>query len=292
MYLFLLLGAFLLSYLLYVPSLMLSFAAGAIDYPSKRKSHAFPTARAGGLSFFISFSIACLVLPIQAGFKAALLTSGVLVFAVGILDDCISLSPPQKLAGQFLAVATYIFISGETSPIQGAFTLIWALFLTNAINLTDGLNGLAGGICSGEAICLAVIALIFDNSDIFLCSLLLLCSVLGFLPRNFPQAKIFMGDCGALFLGYTLAILSSKLVFESGSLVCLLATLLVFRLPTYDTNISIIRRVLSGKNPFKADNGHFHHHLVALGFTKECATLALVSISLALGFLGVVISIL
>lgn len=284
------LGALVLSYALYLPSLALSYAAGAIDYPTKRKTHAIPTARGGGFSFFTAFSVALLVSPVSAELKIALLVGGSVIFLVGFFDDCISLSPPQKLAGQFAAAATYIFISGSDNLLLGFLTLAWTVYLTNAINLTDGLDGLAGGICSGEALCLAIIALVFGHTDVTLAASLLLFAVIGFLPRNFPHAKIFMGDCGALFLGFTLAVLSSRLVSDSGSLLCLFSVLLVFRLPTYDTNISIIRRSVRGKNPFRADKEHFHHKLLALGFTKECAALALITASLALGFVGVIIS--
>ena len=164
------------------------------------------------------------------------------------------------------------------------------MFLSNAINLCDGLDGLAGGLCASESLCLGALALIFGNGDVFICALALLGAIAGFLPRNFPRARIFMGDCGALFLGFTLGALSSRLVFESGSILCLIATPLTFRIPTYDTNLSIVRRLIKGKNPFRADKGHFHHKLLRWGFSKECATLALVTASLFFGLVGIIIA--
>lgn len=280
----------LLSYVLFFPSLILSYTTGAIDYPTSRKTHILPTARAGGFSLYIAFSAFLLISSVNNDLKIPLFCGSTVIFLVGLFDDARHLTPFQKLAGQFSAAAAYIMISGGDNLAENVLTLAWILYLSNAINLTDGLNGLAGGVCSGEALCLAVLALIFGNTDVFLCSIMLLGAIIGFLPHNFPRAKIFMGDCGALFLGFTLATLSSKLVFESESILCLLSTMLVFRLPTYDTNLSIIRRILKGKNPFKADKGHFHHRLLEHGFSKECAALALVTASLFLGLIGILIS--
>lgn len=289
-YLLLIVTAFLFSYTLYFPSLALSYRIGAIDVPNARKMHSFPIARGGGLAFFVAFSVLLALSHVNYELKISLLLGGATIFLVGFLDDTVSLSPFQKLAGQFGAAAVFIFTSGNKTLVEGVFTFAWIMYLSNAINLTDGLNGLAGGICASESLCLAVISLIFGNFEVLLCSLLLLGATLGFLPRNFPHAKIFMGDCGALFLGFILAALSSHLVFESGSIVCLLAILLVFRVPTYDTNLSIIRRLIKRKNPFKADKGHFHHHLLRWGFSKECATLALITVSLFFGLVGIVIA--
>lgn len=283
--------AFLSTYVLFFPSLILSYKIGAIDIPNSRKMHALPTARAGGLSFFVVFSTLLILSPVNLELKIPLIFGGTTIFLVGFLDDSVSLSPIQKLAGQFSAASIYIFLEGEKPLAEGILTLIWLIFLSNATNLIDGLNGLAGGICTSESLCLAVIALCIGNFNIFLCALILLGSVLGFLPHNFPKAKIFMGDCGALFLGFTLAALSSKLVFESQSILCLLSTLLIFRVPTYDTNLSIVRRLIKGKNPLKADKEHFHHQLLKKGFTKECTTLALVTLSLIFGFIGIILSV-
>ncbi len=284
-------GAFVLSSALFFPSLTLSYAVGAIDIPNSRKTHSIPTARGGGFAFFAAFSLLLPLLPIDTTMKMSLIAGGAVIFLTGFLDDAISLSPFAKLTGQFGAASVYLFLSGyNKSVFGGILTLLWLVFLANAINLSDGLNGLAGGISVTEALCIAVLALVFGSVDVFLCSLLLFFAVLGFLPRNFPRARIFMGDCGALFLGFILGALSSKLVLESESIICLISILLVFRVPTYDTNLSIIRRLFKHKNPFAADRGHFHHRLVRWGFTKECATLALVTVSLIFGFIGVVIS--
>lgn len=289
-YLLIILTTFSLSYVLFFPSLALSYKVGALDYPSARKIHTLPTARGGGFAFFVTFLALLLISPVDMELKIPLALGSTAIFLVGFFDDTVGLTPFQKLAGQFLAAAVYIFASGEKTIVEGVLTLLWILFLSNAINLTDGLNGLAGGIAASESLCLGALAVIFGNFNVFLCAIFILGAILGFLPRNFPHAKIFMGDCGALFIGFTLAALSSTLVFDSRSIICLISSLLIFRVPTYDTNFSIIRRVIKGKNPFKADKGHFHHRLLRWGFTKECATLALVTVSLFFGLLGIIIS--
>ena len=290
MYLGLLFTAYLISYVMYLPALSISARIGAIDTPSARKIHSTPTARGGGFAFFISFWGLLALLPINANLKLPLLVGGSVIFLVGLFDDARPLSPFQKLSGEFLAAGCYILLSGGKPLAQSVLTFVWIMFLSNAINLCDGLDGLAGGITASETLCLGALALIFGNGDVFICALALLGAIAGFLPRNFPRAKIFMGDCGALFLGFTLGALSSRLVFESGSILCLVATLLAFRVPTYDTNLSIVRRLIKGKNPFRADKGHFHHRLLRWGFTKECATLALVTASLFFGLAGIIIA--
>ena len=262
--------------------------------PSKRKIHSRPTARLGGFAFFVSFSILLPLLPINMEITFSLLIGGSIIFLVGLLDDSKNISPFAKLIGQFLASAAYITFSFKqydnvSAKIFGIITLIWVVFITNAINLCDGLDGLAGGITSTQAFCLAVISLLFESYDIFWCSSLLLFSIIGFLPRNIPPAKIFMGDCGSLFLGFILSALSVQLVFEARSLMSLFAIPLVFRVPSADAIQSFVRRIIKRKNPFGADRGHFHHKLIDLGFTQECAALALVSISLFFGMIAILI---
>ena len=284
----------LLSYLLFYPSLALSHAFGAIDMPNNRKIHSKPTARSGGFAFFLSIIVLLVIIPTNIELKIPLCLGSTVIFLIGFFDDVIDISPFVKLSGQFLALAVYHFtaelLDYKTSVLQGVISAVWIIFITNATNLIDGLDGLASGVCASEALCLTIVALLFRNNDVMICSLLLLGTISGFLPRNFPHAKIFMGDCGALFLGFTLGVLSSRLVFESKSIICLLAIFLIFRIPIYDTNLSIIRRLIKRQNPFKADKGHFHHMLLRHGFTKECASLALITASLFFGFVGIIIS--
>jgi UDP-GlcNAc:undecaprenyl-phosphate GlcNAc-1-phosphate transferase len=290
------LAAFIVSYILFSPSVSLAKILGAIDIPNERKLHSHPMARLGGLTFFVSFFLSFALLPIDAKFKIAILVSGTSIFLVGLFDDATNISPFTKLLGQALSSILYIFVLlPKPKSISDAFFVLialgWMIFITNAINLCDGLDALASGITSSQALCISVIALISGHFDVFATSLLLLFSILGFLPRNFPPAKTFMGDCGSLFLGFILSAISIKLIFESTSIIILLSLLMIFRLPSADAIQSFFRRALRSKNPFSADKGHFHHKLLDFGFTKECASLALISLSLLFGLVGVIISV-
>ena len=261
------LASSIVSYILFTPSIKLAKSLRAIDVPNERKLHSYPTARLGGMTFFVAFFLSFTHLPIDVNFKIAILTGGTSIFLVGLLDDAISISPFTKLLGQALSSILYIFIllPRQKSISDAFFTLLalgWMIFITNATNLCDGLDGLASGIASSQALCIAVIALIFGCFDVSLVSLILLFSILGFLPRNIPPAKAFMGDCGSLFLGFVLSALSIKLINETKSIIILLSLLLIFRLPSADAIQSFLRRALRGKNPFSADRGHFHHKLL------------------------------
>ena len=285
----------LFSFILFRPSLKISRLAGAIDFPNDRKIHLKPMARAGGFSFFIAFTLILLISSVDLSFKIPMLLGSATIFLVGFLDDSTNLSPFMKLSGQFLALSVYQFsmeLSGvDISIFQSILISVWLIFITNATNIIDGLDGLAGGVCASQSLCLAVLSLFLENKDAFLCSLLLLGVILGFLPHNFPRAKIFMGDCGSLFLGFVLSCISGRLFSDNPSILCAISILLIFRVPSYDTIFSFTRRILKGRNPFYADRGHFHHRLIALGFSKECTTLALVTLSLAFGLLGIITSI-
>ena len=282
------------SYILFTPSVLLAKKLGAIDIPNGRKLHSSPMPRLGGLTFFVSFSLALAVFPIEIRFKIALLTGASTIFLVGMLDDCMSISPFAKLTGQFLASALYLLILFSTpqdmaSRLFSIAALIWMIFLANSINLCDGLDGLASGITLSQAICLCTLSIIADQRAVFFCSLLLAFSIVGFLPRNLPPAKTFMGDCGSLFLGFILSALSTKLLYDTQSIAILFAIPLIFRIPTADTVQSFFRRIIKGKNPFSADRGHFHHKLVDLGFSKDCAAFLLICTSLFFGLLGVIV---
>lgn len=282
--------SFFISYALFLPSLALSYKIGAVDYPAGRKMHLIPTARAGGFAFFIAFSSLMAFLEIDVELKYSLLIGGAIMFTIGLIDDARPLLPIQKLTGEALAAALFVCFVPRDSAFMGIFSFAWIIFLTNATNLCDGLNGLAGGICASQALCLAVISLILDNSDVLVCSLILSGAILGFLPHNFPNAKIFMGDCGALFLGFTLAALSSRLLVDGVGVLIPLSFFFVFRIPIFDTVTSIVRRAAKGKNPLSADRGHLHHKLLDMSFSKECAALLLVAAALLFGLVGVLIA--
>ena len=157
--------------------------------------------------------------------------------------------------------------------------MFWIIFLTNAINLSDGLDGLAAGSSASFSFTLALFSLIIFDRDVFWLSLLLAFSILGFIPHNRHPAKIFMGDCGSLFIGYALSLLSLKWIADSPSLLHAIAVIILFLIPISDTVQSFFRRIFSGKSPFSADRGHFHHRLLDNGFTVQTSALAIITAS-------------
>lgn len=291
---FLFISASVLSYILFYPTILLAWSVGAIDYPSKRKIHRSPTARLGGLCIFIPFSLFILFTSAQIEEKIPLLFGSITIFFVGALDDIVTLSPPAKLSGQICASAVYILscelTGADVPPISSLLRAAWIIFICNAINLSDGLDGLAASLVASALLCLSVIALILGVYESVPIALLLLFSVLGFLPHNLSRAKIFMGDCGSLFLGSALGVISSQIMEDSSSMLGSVAPILTLCIPLSDTIHSLLRRLANGKSPLKADRGHFHHRLLDLGFSGECAALALICASLFFGLIGIFIS--
>ncbi len=290
---FLFIFAFIFSYILFSPTMLLAWSIGAVDLPGKRKIHRRPTARLGGLSIFLPFCLLILPLSASIGYKLPLLLGSAVIFSTGFRDDVSPLSPFAKLTGQACAASVYIlsseFINGGEIPIIRIFEFIWIIFVCNSINLSDGLDGLAGSLTASALLCLSVSAFFIGYYDALSVAILLLFSVLGFLPRNIAPAKIFMGDCGSLFLGFALGVISSRLIAESGNILFAIGTILILRIPLSDTVYSFLRRLIRGKNPLKADRGHFHHRLLDLGFSPECAALAIICISLFFGLAGIFI---
>lgn len=281
------LAAFLLSFSLFPFSLRFSRTLGAIDLPNSRKIHSRPTARAGGVAFFISFSFFLLFIQISLPLKLSLLIGGALIFLIGLFDDAKNLSPMKKFTGQAAAAAIPIFFGIDvyngkdvfSEFLFGFLSVFWIIFLTNAINLSDGLDGLAAGSSASFSFTLALFSLIVFDRDVFWLSLLLAFSIFGFIPHNRHPAKIFMGDCGSLFIGYALSLLSLKWIADSPSLLHAIAVIILFLIPISDTVQSFFRRIFSGKSPFSADRGHFHHRLLDNGFTVQTSALAIITAS-------------
>ncbi len=288
--------SFALSYLLFVPAKKLAASTGAVDMPNERKIHKAPTPRTGGLCFFLSFFLSVLLLHISLEIKLIILVGGAVIFLVGLLDDIFSISPWHKLCGQALAASVPLlsgvnFYSGNDPRLRalfGSFTFLWIVFLTNAVNLSDGLDCLAAGEGLSFSLSIALFALISggERSELFFVALTLSLSLLGFLPHNRHPARIFMGDCGSLFLGYTLSLLSVIWLSGDTSARHILALPVLFAVPLSDTLQSFVRRILKGKSPFSADKGHFHHRLLSAGFSHSNTVFALCTLSVLSSFIS------
>ena len=283
------------------PVRALAFRIGAIDVPlDKRRMHKKPTPLIGGLAIYIGFTLASAIFCEYSHNLISIWIGGTLLVIVGIFDDRYSLSAMLKLFIQIgaalIAVACGVTISHITLfgkiIILGVweipFTVLWIVGLTNAINLIDGLDGLACGIsaiCSASISC--VMLLVGDLSSAML-TIILTSACIGFIPFNKNPARIFMGDTGALFLGYSLAVISAGGLFKVHTVISFLVPLTVFALPLFDTFNAIVRRILSGRSPFSPDRGHLHHKLVDMGFTHKESVKILYAVCALMGLVSVV----
>lgn len=238
----------------------------------------------GGVSIYLSFWISSvLAMPQILGLVRYqwLWIASTLVLFVGIIDDVIELSPMKKSLGIFLAVNLVYFMSGiEFSSrilpgdlpwffgfIPYLATVVWIFFVTNAINILDGLDGVANSVTVISLFTLTLITFFFARSMQLILLLLLvnlIGSIIGFLPYNLPPAKIYLGDTGALFIGFmygTLSVTSLK----NASLYSLLIPVIIYMLPIFDVTYAMIRRYFSGKPISKGDHEHLHHRLQKFG---------------------------
>ena len=242
---------------------------GAIDVPKdNRRMHTHPIPRLGGLSIFFSF----LVLSLFYDFKIAsdlfyVWSGAILVLLIGVLDDELSLPPIMKLAVQTAAayVSTMggnvfrVLHIGEKNLSLGIFslpiTILFILAMINAHNFIDGLDGLCAGVSLSEALALGLVCLGGGNIEYATASFLLGGACIGFLPYNVNGAKLFMGDTGSTFLGFTLAAIAIRNVNRP------LLLFLLFAVPLSDLCFAVTRRLLKGKNPLFPDRSHLHHLL-------------------------------
>ncbi|WP_099354857.1 glycosyltransferase family 4 protein [Fredinandcohnia onubensis] len=276
---------------------------GATDQPNQRKVHQKVMPRLGGLAIFLSFLLGYLILQPESPYKWPILIGATIIIITGLLDDLFELSPKLKLAGQLIAAFVVIFNGVDVEMVNLPFglgevqlgfltiplTIIWIVGITNAINLIDGLDGLAAGVSSIALITISGMAIIMGDGFVLSIGLLLLFSTLGFLIYNFHPAKIFMGDTGALFLGYMIAVLS-LLGFKNVTLISFIVPIIILGVPISDTFFAIIRRLVN-KQPISApDKSHLHHCLLRLGYSHRKTVLIIYGISAIFGFSAVIFS--
>ncbi|SFQ24363.1 glycosyltransferase family 4 protein [Salibacterium halotolerans] len=294
---------FLLSLILTPVVRKLAFKIGATDQPNHRKVHKGAMARLGGLSIYAAFLAGLLILQPENAYMPYILTAGTIIFITGFLDDLTELSAKWKLLGQ-IAAAVIVILGGVqidfiNLPFDGRLylgwfsiplTLLWIIGITNAINLIDGLDGLAAGVSSIVLATVSVLSII--QGDIFIVALgiALLGGTLGFLVHNFNPAKIFMGDSGALFLGFMIGVIS-LLGFKNVTIFSLVVPVIILAVPISDTFFAIIRRVVN-KQPLSApDKSHLHHCLLRLGYTHRQTVMIIYAMSLFFGMSAVMFTI-
>lgn len=276
---------------------------GATDQPNHRKVHKKPMARLGGLSIYIAFLAGLLILQPESGYLPYILIGGFIIIVTGFLDDLYELSAKWKLVGQILAAVTVVIGGVQLEfinlPFDGRLelgwlsipiTLLWIIGITNAINLIDGLDGLAAGVSSIVLTTISALAIV--QGDIFIVALgiALLGGTLGFLVHNFHPAKIFMGDTGALFLGFMIGVIS-LLGFKNVTIFSLVVPVIILAVPISDTLFAIIRRLVNKQPLSAADKSHLHHCLLRLGYSHRQTVLIIYAISAFFGLAAVLFTI-
>ena len=280
---------------------LLAYRIGAVDVPTDtRRMHRKPMPRIGGLGIFIAFFLATVVFAEHSPHLYGIWIGGAMLVALGILDDVLRLSAIVKLLVQLVSSSIAVVFFGVRIEYISLFgytinfgiwaipiTILWITGLTNAINLIDGLDGLACGVSAITALSMFGVTLISGDFGSAMITAILVASCVGFLPYNTNPARIFMGDTGALFLGYTLSLISVEGMFKMHTIISMLVPLTIFALPLADTIFAIIRRLLAGKSPFAPDRGHLHHRFIDMGFTQKETVKILYAICGILGLVAV-----
>ena len=283
---------------------------GIVDNPSGRKVHSLPIPRIGGVALFVGFFVPIFFLVFNETMFADLVshhdrlpvfvTGAILIFILGLWDDIRPLPPGIKFLGQIL-VSVIVYLGGIkihtlSLPFIDALhlgylslpvTVFWFVLVINAINLIDGLDGLAAGISLFVSITMLVICLTGGRIMPALAFAALGGSLIGFLRYNFNPASIFMGDSGSYFLGYTLAGLSILSSIKGQMATALLIPIIAMGIPLIDTMWAPIRRFVLGQKMFQPDSGHLHHRLMALGYSHRRAVFIIYSCTIILGFLAI-----
>lgn len=281
----------------------LAFRLGATDRPNDRKVHQKIMPRLGGLVIYFSFMIGLFIMNPDSPHHYGIMAGGLVIVLTGILDDIYELSARVKLVTQIAAALLAILWGGvqvsfinlpfggmlEFGGFSFVITLLWIVGVTNAINLIDGLDGLAAGVSSIALISISGMAIIMGDGYVMTVGFLLLVSTLGFLVYNFYPAKIFMGDTGALFLGYMIGVLS-LLGFKGVTFISFIIPIIILGVPMTDTIFAIVRRLVK-KTPLSApDKSHLHHCFLNLGFTHRQTVLMIYAISALFGLAAFIFS--
>ena len=301
--------AAVLSYFFTPPVKNFAHKVGAIDVPKDaRRMHKKPIPRLGGLAIYGGFLCSILIFGQLDETMLCVLLGAAIIVALGIFDDVLALGAKLKFVVQIVAAAIPVCIGDlqiglftNLNPLSDTpfvhlgilavpATIIWIVCITNAVNLIDGLDGLAVGVSSIAAITMLAVALLTGNMPIAITMAALAGACIGFMPYNLNPAKIFMGDTGSTFLGYMLATVSIMGLFKFYAVISFAVPFLILGLPIFDTANAIIRRVAAGRSPMSPDRGHVHHKLIDMGFNQKQAVAILYAISATLGLTAVVLT--
>ncbi len=286
----------------------LAIQMGAIDVPKDgRRMHDHPIPRMGGLAICLGFLFGILMFVPLTGQVQGMLLGGIIIAILGVFDDIYDLSAKLKLLVQILAALVAVFsgnviqvISNPNIFSQNLYwslgflsvpvTVIWIVAITNAVNLIDGLDGLACGVSTISSMTMLIIALLVAEPRVAVMMAVLSGACIGFLPYNLNPAKIFMGDTGSTFLGFILATVSVQGMFKMYTIISFVVPFLMLGLPIFDTAFAFIRRIAHGQSPMRPDRSHVHHRLIDMGFSQKQAVGILYVISAILGLSAVLLT--
>ena len=280
-----------------------------VDVPKdNRRMHKVPIPRIGGLAIFLGFMISVLVFcEVDSGLRGILIGL-VLIVVISLIDDISPLPALLRFAVQTAAAIIVVahgvrieFLSninifsdqaylhlGEW--ISNIVTVIWIVAITNSVNFIDGLDGLAVGVSTISSLCMLIIALLVSEPNVALVMAALVGACAGFMPYNLNPAKIFMGDVGAMSIGFILATISIQGLFKFYAVISFAVPFLILALPIFDEVFAVVRRLLKGQNPMSPDRGHVHHRLIDMGFNQKQAVAIMYTMSGILGLTAVVLT--
>ncbi|MDE1549721.1 glycosyltransferase family 4 protein [Jeotgalibaca caeni] len=296
--------------ILFALSILISFIAtflyrkvartwGWVDRPSRKKIHKEPIPTMGGICLFLVYWILYFTgIPVQNQMVdiGAIFASSAVILLTGIVDDLVELKPWQKMIGILLAANLFYFFTDirldhftvsilgrvEFNQFGYVVMMLWIAAITNAVNLTDGLDGLAAGTSIISLVTMGLVSYFFmdtTNVAVVVMIFLLVGVLLGFLPHNFHPAKVFLGDTGALFIGFMIATLSLN-GLKHATFISLLVPVAILGVPLTDTIAAIIRRKLHKKAISKKDWGHLHHRFLHLGFSHRQTVLVIYALGI------------
>jgi UDP-GlcNAc:undecaprenyl-phosphate/decaprenyl-phosphate GlcNAc-1-phosphate transferase len=273
---------------------------GALDEPRDRGLSQRMTPLLGGVAIFAGVVVAALIwLPMDESYRA-ILAGATVITVVGAVDDVIDLHPALKLAGQVgavaIPVASGVRVSDFTLPfvhrvdlgdLGAPLTIVGIVLIINVVNFSDGVDGLAAGVCAIAASSFAVIAFDLDKADAAVLAAIIAGAALGFLVHNFHPASVFMGDCGSNLLGYLLGAVIVEGSLKTNALIALIGPLVILAVPFLDTGFVVAKRVKYRRPVYRADRWHFHHRMANIGFSQRRTVLYLYAWMLAMAGLAV-----
>ena len=261
----------------------------------------------GGLAIFLGFLLSTLIFVPMSSSMRGMLLGGVIIVILGIFDDIYALPALPKLLVQIAAALVAVLHGNVVQVLSNPhifsenpywtlgslavpLSVIWIVAITNAVNLIDGLDGLAVGVATISSLTMLVIAMLVSENVVALMMAALAGGCIGFMPYNLNPAKIFMGDTGSTFLGFVLATVSIQGLFKFYTIISFAVPFLMLGLPLFDTCFAILRRLAKGQSPMAPDRSHVHHRLIDMGFNQKQAVAILYVISAILGLSAVVLT--